>query len=380
MRDELDVTLTIVAVLTALLVGGTPLAVAATAGMLVSGWWTYPSRRIEKTGFNFGQTALSAGASGATFNLLGGVPGSIEAVTTPEIWIALLLAAVVHTFVNHVLVAVVIRLVSGERVRSTLKSILGTSMLLQVLYAGLAVLAGALILGIHPLAILFLVIPALVARQALLGYQRESEAYDRLVRSLLKAIEVKDGYTAGHTARVSQLCVEVARDLGFDYEELRAVRYAAKLHDVGKLKVPQSIINKPAKLDHDEFELIKEHPVVGAEILSEIEFLEPAIDGVRYHHERVDGDGYPFGVSGEELPMLARIITVCDAFDAMTTTRSYREAMELHEAFAELDRCAGTQFDRQVVDTLRAVTDRLDWQPIHEAYEPPIPATEESDR
>jgi hypothetical protein len=206
MREDLDVTLTIVVVLTALLAGGLPLAVAATAGMLVSGWWTYPNRQAEKTAFNFGQTAASVALTGVFFYALGGSTGSADAVASPITWLALLAGAIVYTLVNHAFVAVAIRLASGERISSTLSSILGSSMLLQVLYAGLAILAAALILGIHPMAILFLVIPALVARQALLGYQRETEAYDQLVDALLKAIEKGDRARAERGGRSPTNC------------------------------------------------------------------------------------------------------------------------------------------------------------------------------
>ncbi|MGH3442590.1 MAG: HD-GYP domain-containing protein [Nitriliruptorales bacterium] len=364
MRDGVVATLSNVVALTGVLMGGTPLAIASAGGALAS-WRMYTNRRVQRTLFNVGQVAIAAAAAGVVFT---GVGGTVDAPGRAWNWLALLVAAVAYTMVNNMLVAVAIRLSSGERIRSTLRSILGSAMLLQVLYAGLAVLAAALLVGVGPIALALLVVPALVARSSLLGFQRSTEAYDRLVGSLLKAIEVKDGYTAGHTDRVATLCVEVGRALGFEYEQLRAVRYAAKLHDVGKLGVPLSIINKPAALDEDEFAHIHEHPIVGAEILAEIGFLHPALEGIRYHHERLDGKGYPFGLSGDGLPMVARVITACDAFDAMTTTRPYRRAMELDDAFAELQRHAGTQFDPEVIGILERVVERLDWQPTYEAY------------
>jgi HD-GYP domain-containing protein (c-di-GMP phosphodiesterase class II) len=127
--------------------------------------------------------------------------------------------------------------------------------------------------------------------------------------------------------------------------------------------VPLCIINKPGPLDDDEFEAIKGHPSIGADILYDIDFLTPAIDIVRYHHERLDGAGYPHGVGAEELSDIVRIVTAVDAFDAMTSTRSYRRALTVDAALAELRRCAGSQFDPRMVEALTRVVDRIGWTP-----------------
>ncbi|MBW3562950.1 MAG: HD-GYP domain-containing protein [Actinobacteria bacterium] len=362
--NDVLVDLSNVAILVAVLVGGPALAVVMTVGVLAGSWASYRDKRLLRTLFNAGQFALSGLAAGWAFLIAGGVVGAPQQLRS---WVGLLAAALVFTLVNTLQVSIVVRLSGGDRVSVTVGRLISSSLVvLQLLYAGLSILAAALLIGIGPAALILLLVPALVARHALRGFQHEVESYDRLVSALLKAIEVRDGYTRGHTDRVSQLCVAVARELGFGYDELRAVRYAAKLHDIGKLAVPISVINKPGPLDDDEFALIKTHPVVGADILAGVEFLRPILDGVRYHHERVDGCGYPHRVSGEDLPLVARIITVCDAFDAMTSTRSYRPAMELHEAFAELLRCAGSQFDGEVVEVLASITERMGWQPTRE--------------
>jgi putative nucleotidyltransferase with HDIG domain len=373
-RDGIWASLGSVVVLAAVLLGGPALGMCAAVGLLAT-WRAYPSQpwprtRTLLTLFNVGQTALAAGAAGLAFVSVSAPVASVGDLGHWTVWVALLSAACVYTIVNHLLVGVAVHLNTGERLSSTLGGIVGASMVMQVLYAGIAILGAALWFGIGSWSLAFLVIPALVARQALLGYQREEEAYDRLVSALLKTIEVKDGYTAGHTDRVSKLCVEVARELGFDYAGLRGMRYAAKLHDVGKLNVPISIINKPGRLDADEFDLIKTHPDVGAEILAEVDFLSPAVDGIRHHHEKVDGTGYPAGLRGGDIPLVARIITVCDAFDAMTSTRSYREAGEVEDALAELRRCSGSQFDPEVVETLARVVQRLGWEPTRDQAAP----------
>jgi putative nucleotidyltransferase with HDIG domain len=377
-REGIWATLGSVVVLAAILLSGPLLGICAVFGSVAT-WHTYPRRpapmtRTRMTLFNVGQQTVAAGAAGLVFIAVSSPVSVVDDVGRWQVWVAVLAAAAAYTIVNHFFVAVAIHLARGEKFSSAFGGIVGTSMILQVLYAALAVLAAALWLGAGPWSLAFLVVPMLVGRQGLLAFQREEEAYENLVGALLKTIEVKDGYTAGHTDRVATLCVEVARECGLDYEQLRAVRYAAKLHDVGKLAVPSSIINKPGTLDEEEFERIKCHPDVGAEILAEVDFLSPIIDGVLYHHERVDGGGYPRGLLGDEIPLLARIITACDAFDAMTSTRSYREAMEIEDALAELSRHAGTQFDTGVVEILASVAERLGWQPTRDYVAPTVTA------
>jgi HD-GYP domain-containing protein (c-di-GMP phosphodiesterase class II) len=141
------------------------------------------------------------------------------------------------------------------------------------------------------------------------------------------------------------------------------------MHDVGKLTVDTRVLQKPGKLTMDEFEHMKVHPIRGSEIVAEIDLLKDMVDGVRHHHERMDGNGYPDGLSGRDLSLEARMIMVCDAFDSMTSTRSYRKAMPLEAAFAELRRCQGTQFDEHMVDCLEAAVARHGWEPAPEAYQ-----------
>ncbi len=151
--------------------------------------------------------------------------------------------------------------------------------------------------------------------------------------------------------------------MGHDYESRRLTRYAAILHDVGKVGVPVDVINKPGALDDHERELIGRHPLVGAEMLRDITFLQPVLDIVRFHHERIDGRGYPYGIPGDGLSPLVRIVTAVDAFDAMTSTRSYRRALDVDEAVRELRRHTGTQFDPDVVEALARTVARLGWEP-----------------
>jgi putative nucleotidyltransferase with HDIG domain len=167
--------------------------------------------------------------------------------------------------------------------------------------------------------------------------------------ALSRAIEARDPHASGHAARVGVMAEVVAERLGWDEADIEVLRMAAALHDVGKLHVPERILRKPGPLDGDELALMRRHPEEGARMVAGIRELRLAVPAVLYHHERWDGTGYPAGVEGEAIPAEARVLAVVDAFDAMTTDRSYRRALAQHQAVAELERCAGTQFDPEIV-------------------------------
>jgi putative nucleotidyltransferase with HDIG domain len=162
------------------------------------------------------------------------------------------------------------------------------------------------------------------------------------------AIEARDPYTRGHSARVTALAEAVARKLGWSEERLASLRLGGPLHDIGKLAVSDEVLRKAGRLDDHELAQIREHPKTGARLILRIAALRDAIPYVLYHHERWDGAGYPSGKAGEEIPVEARVLAVADAFDAMTSDRPYRRALTHEEALAEVERCAGTQFDPQI--------------------------------
>src|SRR5213078_4315015 len=166
---------------------------------------------------------------------------------------------------------------------------------------------------------------------------------------LTGAIEARDPYTRGHSARVTALAEKIARRLGWSEERLASLRIGGPLHDIGKLAVSDEVLRKEGRLDDGELAQIREHPTIGARILLRMAALREAIPYVLYHHERWDGNGYPSGKAGEEIPLEARVLAVADAFDAMTSDRPYRPALGRDEALAEVARCAGTQFDPEIV-------------------------------
>jgi putative nucleotidyltransferase with HDIG domain len=173
-----------------------------------------------------------------------------------------------------------------------------------------------------------------------------------VVRVLAAAIDAKDPYTRGHSERVAHFSVAIAKHLGLNKEEMERVRVGALLHDVGKIGIEDSILGKPAPLTDEEFEIMKQHPEKGARIIAQIEQLRDTVAAIRYHHERWTGGGYPTGVSGENIPMLGRIVAVADTFDAMTTERPYQKGMTFDYATAKIYELRSTKYDPKVVDAL----------------------------
>ena len=182
--------------------------------------------------------------------------------------------------------------------------------------------------------------------------ERTKRAYLSTITSLARTIEAKDPYTGGHTERVAEYALMLARELGFAEEDLHPVEVGAVIHDIGKIGIPDRILLKPGRLDTDEFAEMRRHPEISSYILDELELPPIVRDMARNHHERFDGRGYPDGLAGKDIPLAARILTVADAFDAMTSDRPYRRALSHEVAAAEIRRNAGSQFCPDVVAAL----------------------------
>src|ERR1700730_3988667 len=179
--------------------------------------------------------------------------------------------------------------------------------------------------------------------------QENKELFINSIRALAEAIDAKDPYTRGHSERVATYAAAVAVEMGLSAEDVERKRLSAELHDVGKIGVDDRIIRKPTALSEDEFEVMKTHPIKGAAIMSAIPQLADVIPGMKYHHEKWSGGGYPEGLKGEEIPMQARIVTVADTFDAMTTTRPYQQAMELQFVVDRIRQFAPSRLDTSIV-------------------------------
>ncbi|MGZ8647677.1 MAG: HD-GYP domain-containing protein [Solirubrobacteraceae bacterium] len=182
-------------------------------------------------------------------------------------------------------------------------------------------------------------------------------SYKATVRALANAVEARDAYTGKHAERVAAYGLALARAVGIDVADDPQLEFGFLLHDIGKVAVPDAVLFKAASLTEEEFLKVARHPLVGAEILRHVDFLEQASNVVRHHHERWDGNGYPDGLTGEEIPLAARVFAVADTLDALTTDRPYREAVPWAQARQEICAGAGSQFDPTVVEAYRQLSD-----------------------
>lgn len=186
-------------------------------------------------------------------------------------------------------------------------------------------------------------------------YERLRDTFIGTVEGLADIIEKRDPYTGGHTRRVREYSMLIGMSMGFDEMEMENLHLSAALHDIGKIGVPDQVLLKKGELTPEEFEVMSDHPGAGADMLGRIRQLRELVENVRSHHERPDSTGYPDRIGGEDIPIVSRIIAVADAFDAMTSNRPYRRAKTFEEAFGELRRCSGTQFDTGVVEAFTSL-------------------------
>ncbi len=210
-------------------------------------------------------------------------------------------------------------------------------------------LAGA---GVWLIALIIFVITSLQIKKYRARHERDNEIINESIETFTGFIDAKDPYTNGHSKRVAVYTKKIAKELGYDGEELDRIYYIALLHDCGKIAVPDNILGKPGRLTDEEFEVIKSHTVRGGEILSSFKSLDKAGEGALYHHERYDGKGYPEGKAGEEIPLIARMICVADSFDAMNTNRVYRKKLSRERIIEELEDNKGLQFDPKIADIM----------------------------
>ncbi|MBM4764464.1 HD-GYP domain-containing protein [Bacillus sp. B15-48] len=244
-------------------------------------------------------------------------------------------------------------------------------MILKYLFIGLLLQTSAVLFPVTLLLVLSAIAYVLLNR--FIGYlQAFKSSYDEqlsgIVKGIIATIELKDPYTKGHSERVAKYACSLAVATGkYKKEELNAFHYACLLHDIGKVNIPDKILMKPGRLTDEEFDIIKTHPQVGVEAIKKVSSLENSIDVIKSHHERWDGKGYPEQLIGEDIPFLARVVSIADAFDAMTSSRSYRSALPVEEAYKRIIDGKGTQFDPKLVELFKTVYP--DWVKYHENYD-----------
>lgn len=314
-------------------------------------------RPALSTALNFGQLAISGAAAGWVYLWLGGhllvaslngawVYRPLTAADFPAILLPLIAMPVVGIALNVVLVMYGIHLQTNVRFSDLLSGV-GWMVSQQLALAAVGISIAQVVSVSRPAfpAFLLFIVPLVVAREVFKRYLALRAAYVDTVRSLVGAVEAKDPYTRGHSERVALYATCLGRSLRLRQSRMDTLQYAALLHDVGKIGVPMKVLNKPGRLTDEEYGLIKEHPALGAQVISKVPYLGEIVEAVLYHHEHIDGSGYGQGAMNDQIPLLPRLLAIADAYDAMTSERPYRRALTVEEAAAELERCSGSQFD-----------------------------------
>jgi putative nucleotidyltransferase with HDIG domain len=189
-------------------------------------------------------------------------------------------------------------------------------------------------------------------------YSRLRTMNEDVIRSFAQAVEAKDCYTRGHSERVAEYACRLARAIGLDGKEIERLHIAGMLHDIGKIGIPDHILNKPGALTEEEYEHMKRHSVMGREILGQVGAMQDVTTLIYHHHERMDGQGYPDGLVGDQIPFLARIICLADSYEAMTSNRSYRNSLPLEKVMSTLEQGAGTQWDKDLTVAWMSIVER----------------------
>ena len=331
--------------------------------------------------FNGAKEVITVGISAHVYVFFGGVPSQIQ--FTPAIF-SFILAIVTYFALDQMIVAVAIALSTETRVREAW----GRLALHQVYDLGtssLALLLTFLYVQLNLWGALLVVVPVLLARHVYVMALRFEQVNRDLLELMVKSIEARDPYTSGHSVRVSRFARTMAEELGLSSRQIDNVAAAALLHDLGKMYQEFApILRKESKLDEREMRLMQSHPVRGADLVGTVSSLRGEVQqAVRHHHEGFRGGGYPDRLKGEEIPLAARIISVADTFDAMTSTRPYRDGLSREVAFAELRNMAGRQFDPALVELfltnermLAVVSEELDARDEAEM----VPAGDRPDR
>jgi hypothetical protein len=327
------------------------------AALFAIGWRQRPSRL--KVAFNLGEAVLCDLIAAWTYLLLGGpviaygrpIGGDLQGILSEwsRFLIPILVAAVVVVAVNVLLMVCVLWLSDGIRPAVVIRG-LGIGVFgfvhLSLALVGLAV--ALVVVSYNWIGLLVFAFPLLAARQIFQYYARLQHDYADTVLILVRSIEAKDQYTRGHSERVADYADRFCRYLGLGEPQTEQIRFAAMLHDLGKMGVRVEVLNKPARLSAAEYAEMKQHPVAALEIVAKIPQTAGLLPVIRHHHERVDGLGYPDGIAGDAIPFASRLLAICDTYDAMTSDRPYRPALSQADAASELRAAAGCQLDRSL--------------------------------
>ena len=302
---------------------------------------------IYKTLFNISQSILNAGIAGKVYFLLNNTyPYGFDFFNPLAASVSLLVYLLLNTFFMAVLMAILLK----ESVIYIWKHNFFSMMINVVLVSSLGIVIAFSYDSYGVGGILLFFIPLMLARYTFKLYIDMRKTYFETLNVLVRAIEANDPYTSGHSLRVSAYAEAIAKQLSLPQNKIDLIKSAALLHDIGKIGIDKNILNKKEKLEKEEFEMIKNHAEIGATIISDLSYLANISDIIKHHHEKVDGSGYPDGLTYEDISLETSILTIADSFDAMTTDRPYRCPLKLEDALQEVKDNAGTQFNPHIVD------------------------------
>lgn len=311
----------------------------------------HPSRFI----FNRVNLIVCAGLSGILYEHLGGLSFEFG-------WRYFMIAlsvALMYWLINVTLVSTAVALDKGRSLlRTWIYYMSNISIITYLLHFFLSLVIAQSYKLLGPIVMPIYIVPIFIARYLFILTGEVNKTYDQAISTLIKLLGVYDSYTSGHSLRVAQLSEDIARELGLGESRIEKIRNAALLHDLGKVGLPQSILNKPSKLSQEEWEEIYRHPIIGEDISKEVSRFKEVPIWIRHHHERYNGNGYPNGLKGEAIPLESRIIACADTFDAMTTDRPYSKGKGIEETKEELMKVSGKQLDPKVVDALFRVLEK----------------------
>jgi len=296
--------------------------------------------------FNIGQYLISIGFSSWIFEIM--YERKYDSIFIPKNIGVIFLTAVTFFIINTFLTASVISISQKIKIFNIWAYNFAWLFPFHIFLVVMAIAISFLYKTYGPFTLLFTLMPLVIAQYTYMLRNNERKALLNSIMHIVKIVEAKDIYTAGHSVRVADYSEKIARKLRLNEYDIELLKNIANLHDIGKIQVDLSILNKTGKLANEDWLEIKKHPVVGYEIVKEITFLKDYANAVLYHHERYDGSGYPFGISDEKIPLFAKIISVADSYDAMTTDRPYRKALNNYQAIKELENNIGKQFDENV--------------------------------
>jgi HD domain/MASE9 len=299
--------------------------------------------------FNLGNFSLATLGAAVAFDAL----ARVGTTSVPVLLLFALPAAFVFSVVDVALVTAVVSASTDKSAREVLSQLVRTGMLQIYPFAVLGVFMGRLYLQIGPASVLLFIVPIVIARHTFKSYVDLRAAHEATIRILIRALEAKDAYTAGHAERVAKFAIYIGTELSLPPSRLERLRLAALMHDVGKLIVPNHLLNKPGRLTADEYARVRRHEQVSMEILTRIDFLAPVAPSASSEHARFRPVSDEYGQ-----PIEPHIVAVADAFDAMTSTRSYRRALSQEVAFDELRKNAGRQFHPRCVEALITAIER----------------------